>query len=102
MRSVETVMSGRTARRRAQLLLELQRGVAAPHQRQDAIRAALHRQVQVVDQLARVRKGLDQRVVEIQRMRSGEADALHARHGADRADELARDPSAPAPSRAPS
>jgi hypothetical protein len=35
----------------ADLLLVLERGVAALHRRQDAVRAGLHRQVQVVGQL---------------------------------------------------
>ena len=47
----------------------------------------LHRQVQVVRELVDVRERLDQAVVELQRMRGGEADALDARHARHVVDE---------------
>ena len=71
----------------AQLLLELQRGVAALHRREHAVAARLHRQVQEVRELGHVAIGLDQRVAELQRMRSGEADAADAVDFGDGADQ---------------
>ena len=70
----------------ADLLLELQGGVAALHRAQYAIAARLHRQVQVVGQLRHVAVGLHQRVGELQRVGGGEADpadALDLGQGAD-------------------
>ncbi len=52
MKSDEMAMSGRTSRRAADDRLVFQRRVAALHRRQHPVRAVLHRQVQVVDQLA--------------------------------------------------
>ena len=80
MMSVEIAISGRTARSCAQALLVLQRRVAALHQRQDAVRAALHRQVQVIGELRHAGIGLDQAVAEFERVRGREANALDARH----------------------
>ena len=62
----------------ADLLLELERGVAALHRREDAVAARLHRQVQEVGQLRHVAVGVHQRVAELQRVRGGEADAADA------------------------
>ena len=76
-------MSGPRGAQLADLLLEFERGVAALHEREHAVRAALHRQVQMVRELRHVRVGLDQAVRELQRMRGGEADALDARHRRD-------------------
>ena len=56
-------------------------GMAALHQGQDAVAAALHRQMQVADQLGNVRVGLDQAVAELDRMRGGVADPLDAVDG---------------------
>ena len=60
----------------ADLFLEFEHGVAALHEREDAVRAALHRQVQVIRELRHARVGLDQVVAEfsgcevVKRMRS--------------------------------
>jgi hypothetical protein len=73
---------------RAQLadsLLVLEHGMAALHRRQDPVGAALHGKVQVIVELRHVGIRLDQAVVEIERVRGGEADALHA---VDRGDEV--------------
>src|SRR6185503_19575333 len=67
----------------ADLFLELERRVAALHEREDAVRPALYRQVQVARKLRHVRVRLDQAVRELERMRRREADALDARHRRD-------------------
>ncbi|MCW0417490.1 hypothetical protein NB689_003244 [Xanthomonas sacchari] len=74
----------------ADLLLELQCGVAALHRAEDAVAAGLHRQVQIVGQLRHVAVGLHQRVAEFQRMRGGEADAADALDLRDAADQQAQ------------
>src|SRR5262249_48463952 len=77
----ETRRQADVGARRAQaahLLLELERGVAALHERQHPVRAALRGQVQVARELADIRERLDQAVVELERVRGGEADALDA------------------------
>ena len=73
----------------ADLLLELQRGVATLHRRQHPVAARLHRQVQIVGQLRHVAVGLHQRVGELQRVRGGEADAVDAVDLGDGADQQA-------------
>ena len=50
------------------LLFVLQRRVAALHQGEDAIRAALHRQVQEIDQLGNLGIGCDQAVAKLYRV----------------------------------
>ena len=60
----------------AQLGLVLQRRMVALHRRENAVRARLHRQVQVFYQLRHVGVGLDQAVRELQRVRGGVANAL--------------------------
>src|SRR5437764_13604039 len=71
----------------AHLFLEFERGIAALHERQHPVRAALHRQVQVVGELADTGERLDQAVVELERVGGGEADALDARHARGMVDE---------------
>ena len=71
----------------AELLLVLEHGVAALHQREHAVGAALHRQVQVVGELRHVAVGLDEAVAELDRVRGREADALDARHFGDEVDQ---------------
>ena len=71
----------------ADLLLVLEHGVAALHQREHAVGAALHRQVQVIGELRHVAIGLDQAVAEFDRVRGHEADALDARHRRDEVDQ---------------
>jgi len=53
--------------------------MAALHGGKDAVRAALHRKMQVVIELRNVCIRLDQTVVEIERVRSRKADALDTR-----------------------
>ena len=55
---------------RAHALLVFEHRVAALHECQDAIRAALHRQVQVIGKLWQVRISLDEAIGELERMRS--------------------------------
>ena len=71
----------------AQFLLVLEHRVAALHQRQHAVRAALHRQVQEIRELRHVAIRLDQAVAELDRVRRREADALDARHFGDEIDQ---------------
>src|SRR5688572_12379148 len=61
--------------------------VAALHELQDAVRAALHRQVQVARELRHRRVGADERVRELRRMRRRETDALDAVNLRDAADQ---------------
>src|SRR5450830_1098458 len=72
----------------AQLGLVFQRRVVAFHRRKDPVRARLHRQVQVLDQLRNLGVGLDQAVGELQRVRGGVADAFDTVDGGDHADQL--------------
>ena len=82
-------MSGPHGAQLADLLLVLERRVAALHRGEHAIRAGLHRQVQIVRELRHVAIRLDQRVLELDRMRGREADALDARHFGDVIDQRA-------------
>ena len=79
----------------AQLLLVLEHGVAALHGGENAIGAALHRQMQEIIELRNVRIGLDQAVVEFERMRGGEANALDAATAATKWISVARSASVP-------
>src|SRR5450830_114147 len=72
----------------AQLGLVFQRRVVAFHRRKDPVRARLHRQVQVLDQLRNLGVGLDQAVGELQRVRGGVTDSLDAVDGGDHADQF--------------
>src|SRR5690554_6865016 len=72
----------------AQFGLVFQGGVAAFHGGQDAIRAALHRQVQVADQFWYPLVDLDQGIAEFHRMGGGVADAVDAVDGGDDFDQL--------------
>ena len=87
MRSVDKLMSGSDFAQLAQLLLVLEHRVAALHQREHAIRAALYRQVQEIRELRHVAIRLDQAVAELDRMRRRETDALDARHRRDEVDQ---------------
>jgi hypothetical protein len=58
--------------------LVLERRMSALHRCEDTIGAALHRQVQVVDQRRDIGVGLDQRVGKLHRVRRGVADAVDA------------------------
>jgi hypothetical protein len=69
------------------LVLELEAGVATLHEREHAVGAGLHRQVQVVGELRHARERFDQAVVELERMRGGEATPLDAAHPRDVVDE---------------
>ena len=71
----------------AQFLLVLEHRVAALHQREHAVRAALHRQVQEIRELRHVAIRIDQAVAELDRMRGREADALDARNCRDEVDQ---------------
>src|SRR5688572_20776080 len=71
----------------AELLLVLEDGVAALHQREHAVRAALHGQVQVVRELGHVAESLDQAVAELDRMRGREANTLDAGNFGDEIDQ---------------
>ena len=62
----------------ADLRFVFERGVAALHQRQNAVGAALHRQMQMIGKLRHIGIGVDQPLVELQRVRGGEADAADA------------------------
>src|SRR5471030_919936 len=72
----------------AQFGFVFQRGVVALHCREDPVRARLHRQVQVFDQLRYVGVGLDQAVGEFQRVRGGIANPVDAIDGGHYADQL--------------
>ena len=78
MKSLDRLMSGRTARSLRIVLLYSMRGVAALHGHQDAVAAVLHRQVQVVHQLGQLGVGVDQPRRELVRVAGGVADALDA------------------------
>ena len=52
----------------ADLFLEFNRGVAALHEREHAVGAALHRQMQMAGKLRHVGEGLDQAVGELERV----------------------------------
>ena len=69
------------------LLLELDGGVATLHRSENAVRARLHRQMQIVCELGHVGIRLDQRIREFERMRGGEADAADAVEFGDRVDQ---------------
>ena len=64
----------------ADLVLVLERGVAALHEGEYAIGTALHRQMQMARELAHVGIRLDEAVRQLERMRRREADAFDARH----------------------
>ena len=87
MKSVEIEMSGAHRAQPPHPGLVFQRRIAALHEREHAVGAALHRQVQVVGELRHVGERLDQAVVELERVRGGEADALDARHARHVVDE---------------
>ena len=64
--------------------------VAAVHQFQDAVAAALHGQMRALDELGQPRVGLNQIVAVALRMRRGEPDALqpvNLMHGVEQLDE---------------
>src|SRR5690554_7768843 len=72
----------------AQLGSVLQRRVAALHGCQDAVGAALHRQVQVADQLRNPLVDLDQGVAEFHWVGGGVADAVDAVDGGNHFDQF--------------
>ena len=72
----------------AQLGFVLQRRVVALHGRQNAVRARLHRQVQVFYQLRHVGMRLDQAIRELQRVRGGVANALDPVDGCHHANQF--------------
>jgi len=72
----------------AQFGFVFQRGVVALHCREDPVGTRLHRQVQVFDQFRHFGVGLDQAVGELQRVRSGVANAVDAIDGGNHADQL--------------
>ena len=81
MKSVEMAMPGRAARSLRTFSLYSSDGVAALHERKHAVRAALHRQVQVIRELAARSRYASMRAVrQLERMRRGEANALDAGH----------------------
>ncbi len=71
-------MSGPDRAHCADALLVFERGVAALHEREDPVGSALNRQMQMIGELRHTGEGVDQAVVEFQRMGSGEADAFDA------------------------
>ena len=81
--------------------LELERGVAALHRRQDAVAAVLHRQVHVVDELGDAPVDVDQALREFLRMAGGVADALDARDLGDDSSSVAKSASSAVPPMAP-
>jgi hypothetical protein len=92
--------AGRTARS-FDRALELERGVAALHRRQDPVAAVLHRQVHVVDELGHPAVDVDRALREFLRMARRVADPLDARDLGDDLEqgrevgELGRPPIAP-------
>ena len=60
------------------------------HGGKNAVAAALHRQMQVVDQFGNVAIGLNQRVAEFDRVRGGVANTLDTRHLSDKAQQLGK------------
>ena len=62
--------------------------VSAPHGTQNARRAGLHRQMNVIAERGNFVDGIDDLAVEIVRMRGGEAHAADARHLGDGAQQV--------------
>ena len=78
MKSPDIAMSGRAARMRSTSREIVGRRVAAVHRLEDAVRARLHRQVQIGHQRRQVAMRRDQLVVHVARMAGGVAQPREA------------------------
>ncbi len=78
MKSDDSARSARARRRRSTISEEKIAAVAAVHRLEDAIRARLHRQMQIRHELRHLAMGADEIVFHVARMRGRVTEAGHA------------------------